>query len=324
MRSNLSLFLFVVISLLLNGCSRESLTVLAFSAECQADKETFGPYSSPASCQQLKRAVAERDAKEKEEEKYKKLDKEIAELKAKEKAVWLSKEKVAEREKVFQRLQPLAQKGDAESQYQLGLFYNDLVNYGKTEGYAASLADAAKKKQVWCERSAKQGNSKAMWALAFTYRENRERFVYWLEQAAIHGHSDAAEYLGNRLMSDAWNSKTRSLDSSVREKAYYWFEIAGYLGNEKAMKRLAKDYERGYLQRGDKGLGRFARAIYWYRKAGFFQGGGGEWMLHSLTRSAGGEERVAEIAQEESAKEKKALQRLEVARSKFSAANGLR
>lgn len=92
----------------------------------------------------------------------------------------------------FAEIYKAAEQGDAEAQYNLGLFYY------KGNGVAQNYAEAVK----WWEKAAKQEYAKAQWSLGDCYflgkgvTQNYTQAIYWQQKAAEQGDANAQCNLG--------------------------------------------------------------------------------------------------------------------------------
>ena len=98
-------------------------------------------------------------------------------------------------EQLAQKLLPLAQQGDAKSQYHLAVLYNDGKGVPKDYGQAAS----------WYLKAAQQGHQKAQLYLGLLYQNGRgverdyQQAAHWLELSARQGNKDAQKLLDEIL-----------------------------------------------------------------------------------------------------------------------------
>lgn len=172
---------------------------------------------------------------------------------------------------------PLAEAGDPNSQWGLGLIYQ------RGLGVEQSDSEAFK----WFKKSAEGGFVDAQFSLATAYftGEGAEVDVdeahRWLMAAAEQGHVEAQYQLGHRMI----YAEERFEDL---ERGEYWLTSAAYSGNADAQYDLARyyDYEAKYLvdalvngelsepesqkellRVGRSVLGVIDRAVYWYEKA---------------------------------------------------------
>jgi len=86
----------------------------------------------------------------------------------------------------------LAEQGDADAQYNLGLMYD------KGHGVAQDYKEAMK----WCRKAAEQGHAYAQYYLGFMYRDGHgviqdyKEMLKWYRKAAEQGHAAAQITLG--------------------------------------------------------------------------------------------------------------------------------
>ncbi len=123
----------------------------------------------------------------------------------------------------LREFQPLAEQGDADAQYLLGVFYKD------GEGVPQDYKTAAK----WHSLSAEQGQTHAQFALALMYEKGQgvpqdyKEAVKWYTLSAEQGHADAQHNLA--IM---YGTGEGVLQDYVR--AHMWFNLAASNGSEKA------------------------------------------------------------------------------------------
>ena len=92
----------------------------------------------------------------------------------------------------FQEMKPLAEQGDADAQYKLGVLYD------KGQGIAQNYTQAL----YWYNKAAEQGDASAQYNLAQMYRmgqgvpPNNAKTLYWYQKAAEQGHANAQYNLG--------------------------------------------------------------------------------------------------------------------------------
>jgi TPR repeat protein len=147
--------------------------------------------------------------------------------------------------------QPLAEKGDANAQYNLGLFYN------QGQGVPKDLAQAT----AWYRKAAEQGNSNAEYNLAVMYstgqgvpRDDGEAMKWYLK-AAEKGVAGAQNNLG--ALYDEGSGAFR--DFAQAEK---WYRKAAEQGIATSQFNLAVMYDIG------QGVPvNYEEALAWYHKA---------------------------------------------------------
>ncbi len=121
---------------------------------------------------------------------------------------------------------PLAQRGDARAQNNLG------VMYAEGQGVPQDDAEAVR----WFRRAAVQGNASAQFNLGFMYREGRgvpqddAEAVRWFRRAAEQGNASAQFNLGFM-----YREGRGVPQDSVQ--AHLWFSLAADHGYENANKR---------------------------------------------------------------------------------------
>ncbi|ADU65375.1 Sel1 domain protein repeat-containing protein [Desulfurispirillum indicum S5] len=189
-------------------------------------------------------------------------------------------------EAAWRTLEPLAQEGDARSQWLLATLYQHGL------GLAPSAQDAA----IWYERAAQQGVAEAQEALAFLYAtgsglsRNIPRAFEWYEKAARQGNPQAqfalAFLLAATLESDDVSEEVHSWYRQAAEQGHLlaqynlatlyinepqwrneteaarWYESAARQGYCRAQYNLALLYSQGLgIERSEE------RALYWYERA---------------------------------------------------------
>lgn len=168
-------------------------------------------------------------------------------------------------EVTLKKLDPLAKKGDAEAQLQLGKAY-----YGAS--YDLNEPKYCKDAFDWVRKSAEQGYGPSMAELGFMNQyaevacpENGDQSIYWYGKAVNHftklanqGKVEAMSYLGQMYWQEGGGMNDR-------EKAIYWFSKAAKLGKASAQTSLAGMYDGGGMY--DVPEEDLVKAVYWYRKA---------------------------------------------------------
>ncbi len=122
-------------------------------------------------------------------------------------------------------LRPLAEQGDADAQYNLGVMYD------KGQGVAQNYAEAVK----WYRKAAEQGYADAQYNLAQMYRKGQgvtqdyAEAVKWYRKAAEQGHADAQYNLG------VMYGKGQGVPQDY-VFAHMWFNLSAAQGGEDARK----------------------------------------------------------------------------------------
>jgi TPR repeat protein len=154
-------------------------------------------------------------------------------------------------EAALREWRPLAQRGDAETQYLLGTILEDPEAEQWDEARAAE----------WYRRAAEQGHAGAQARLGLMYEEGRgvgrddAAAVHWYRRSATQGLATAQNGLGRLL--EAGRGVDR--DSS---KAASWYRKAAEQGHARSQYDLARLFERGRgVSRSDE------KAAKWYRRA---------------------------------------------------------
>lgn len=146
---------------------------------------------------------------------------------------------------------PLAEHGDANAQYNLGLMY------AKGEGVAKDYAAAAK----WYSKAADQGNINAQYNLGLMYSngegvpKNESEAMKWYLKAANQGDASAANNLGT--IYDEGKGAFKDYAEALK-----WYRKAAEEGIATAQFNLAVMYDIGQGVTKD-----YAEALKWYRKA---------------------------------------------------------
>ncbi len=126
-------------------------------------------------------------------------------------------------ETALRELRPLANQGNAEAQYNLGVVYD------KGLGVPRDYTEAAK----WFRKAAVQGNAGAQFALGFMYghgegvRQNYAEAVKWYRKAAEQGVARAQNNLG--VMYGQGQGVARDL-----VRAYMWCSLSAAQGHKNA------------------------------------------------------------------------------------------
>ena len=125
----------------------------------------------------------------------------------------------------------LAEQGDAEYQYRLGVLYN----------FGMGVAKDGTQAVYWYRKAAEQGITDAQVLLGMMYQdgdgvaENDTQAVYWYKKAAEQGHAKAQNYLGGMYVSGEGTAEDYIL-------AYMWANLAGAKGEDvDILKRYLKD-----------------------------------------------------------------------------------
>ena len=147
-------------------------------------------------------------------------------------------------------LRAAAEKGDADSQFRLGVMYLD------GDGIAADNAEAVK----WLRKAAKAGHVEGMWRRGGLYlsgsgvdRDEREA-ERWFCKSAEAGPADAKNQLAG--MYERGNGVGQDFAEAVK-----WYRQAAEAGSARAMSGLGLMYAQGYgVEKSDK------EAAAWYRK----------------------------------------------------------
>jgi TPR repeat protein len=147
--------------------------------------------------------------------------------------------------------QPLAEKGDAHAQYNLGLMY------AKGEGVQQSHSEAAR----WYQKAAEQGVPAAQYNLGVMYGNGQgvpkdlEKAAEWYQKAAGSGVAGAANNLGT-----IFNEGEGAFQNHA--EAEKWYRAAAEKGIATAQFNLGVMYDIGEGVEKD-----YAEAVKWYRQA---------------------------------------------------------
>ena len=139
--------------------------------------------------------------------------------------------------RTLRQILPLAQKGDAESQYQLGMLYK--------EGSPETPKDPVRAVD-WFRRSAEQGNAQAENALGIAFQHGygvtRDDVVGfdWLYKAALKGNAPAQHNLALAYHAGQGTLKSES-------EAFTWFLESARNGQASSQARLCAVYQQGNL-----------------------------------------------------------------------------
>lgn len=146
---------------------------------------------------------------------------------------------------------PLAKKGDASAQHNLGVMYK------KGQGVPKNLITAVS----WYRKAATQGDASSQNALAVMYetgngvKKNEAEAVIWYRKAAEQGYANAQTSLG--VMYQYGKGIQKDEMESVN-----WYRKAADQGNAQAQTNLGAMYEVGAAVQKDE-----AEAVTWYSKA---------------------------------------------------------
>lgn len=138
--------------------------------------------------------------------------------------------------KAFNSWKPLAESGDADAQYNVGLLYMNGLSVKKNSRTARTLFMAA----------AKQGQADAQYNLGLMYyegntvfRSNKDAFNWW-KKAAAQNHAPAQYNLGILYAFGIWVGKDE-------KKALELWQASAAQGNQDAVKVLIRVYDNGEL-----------------------------------------------------------------------------
>ena len=138
--------------------------------------------------------------------------------------------------KAFNIWKPLAEEGNADAQYNVGLLYMNGLGVEKNSRTARQLFMAA----------AKQGQADAQYNLGLMYyqgttvfRSNKDAFQWW-EKAAAQNHAPSQYNLGILYAYGIW------VGQDVNKALELW-QASAAQGNQDAVKTLIRVYEDGQL-----------------------------------------------------------------------------
>lgn len=132
-----------------------------------------------------------------------------------------------DKQAVLERVRPLAEQGNANAQYNMGVLYDR--GYGVERDY-----DKARK---WYKKAAAQGYAKAAHNLGVMYQQGHgvkvdyKRAAYWFKQAARQGEPAAQNNLA------VMYARGRGVEKNMR-KAALWAARAAQAGNQSAAANL--------------------------------------------------------------------------------------
>ena len=155
------------------------------------------------------------------------------------------------RDRAAEKLEQVAERGDAHAQYRMGQLYRD----------GPLLIPDNRKAKHWLTQAAKQGLSEAQYSLGklllsddWEVRDPDEG-IRWLKQAAENGSHFAAYRLGKEYL----DGNTVSKDTT---RAVDWFTKSAEAGNQYAQYMLGKLYLMGQGQPRDQ-----AKAMVWFSRS---------------------------------------------------------
>ena len=166
--------------------------------------------------------------------------------------------------RTFQKINQLreaAERGDAETQYQLGYEYGSVWRYCPNDDTCAPIDPVEAIK--WFHKAAEQGHAQAQCKLGHFYNhgsedsteEDKAEAVKWYRKAAEQGNAEAQCFLGGCY------SYGKGVPEAKAE-GVKWYRKAAEQGSENGMYSLAACYFNGEGVPEDK-----AEAVKWYRQA---------------------------------------------------------
>ncbi len=155
--------------------------------------------------------------------------------------------------KALSILKPLAEEGDAEAQFNLGVMYDD----------AEDILENDMKAVRWYRKAAEQGHAPAQYRLGILYanasrlsEDDPREMMRWLRKAAEQGYADAEYALGFIFANGVDNVEEN------RSQAADWYRKAAEQGHEPAQVNLGRMYVEGRGVPHDD-----VEAVRWYRMA---------------------------------------------------------
>ena len=154
-------------------------------------------------------------------------------------------------EEEFEKIKQLAESGDANAMFYLGLCYDE------GQGVVQDAAQAVH----WYQKAADLGDAQAMFNLGVCYYEGQSgsqdavQAVHWYQKAADLGLAEAMFNLGNCY-------RTGQGVASDAAQAVHWYQKAANLSHAQAMFNLGICYRTGQGVAQDA-----AQAVHWYQKA---------------------------------------------------------
>ena len=155
------------------------------------------------------------------------------------------------RDQWVERLEQMAEQGDAYAQFVMGQFYRD----------GPLLIPDVAKAQYWFQQAAEQGLPEAQYALgklllsADPEVHDLDEGIRWLRRAAQEGNTYAAYRLGKEYLTGEHAPKNG-------ENAVHWFHLSAKRGNPFAQYMLGKLYLEGKAVPRDQ-----EQAVQWFRRS---------------------------------------------------------
>lgn len=184
----------------------------------------------------------------------------------------------------FREFQPLAEKGDAKSQFYLGRMHSfgrgtprdelqAVFWYGKAadQGYADAqfqlgiaysngygVVKDERKAAIWYSKAANQGDAIKQYLVGQFYlyvRHDDEQALFWFGKSANQGYAEAQYMLGGMYA----NGKGTAKDD---RQAFFWYRKVADKGY------IPAEYIVGYMYEYGQGVPKNEKqAVFWYRKA---------------------------------------------------------
>ena len=151
----------------------------------------------------------------------------------------------------IKELKELAEKGDSNSQYSLGLAY--AIGDGVRKNYKNAI--------YWTQKSAEQGNADAQYNLGIAHhngdgvKKSLSTAIRWWLKAGEQGHMNAQNDLGIAY------AHGYGIEKNIKEAIEWWLK-AGEQGHAEAQYNLGITYVNGYGVTKD-----YTKALYWIIKS---------------------------------------------------------
>ena len=156
----------------------------------------------------------------------------------------LNAEKRGDYDTAIREWTPLAESGDADVQYNLGVIYS------RGKGFPQDFRTAF----MWFNRAAQQGHTGAQFTVGLMYSkglgvaQDQRAAIQWYTRAAENGHAGAQFNLGAVYALGKGTAKDYI-------RAHKWWSIArsqGFRGGDKAVRTLEKNMTRGQIARAQR------------------------------------------------------------------------
>lgn len=151
----------------------------------------------------------------------------------------------------FDEIKKKADKGDAVSQYNIGIYYLRIIK--------PVTKESLKLARQYIQKAAMQGNAEAedQYGAFFEWEKDYKNALFWTQKAAEHGNIDAIYTMGRYYM--------EGIGVSIDlHKSFEYFESAAKQGYDIAMLWLGNFYYLGIQDTIDRD---YYEAYKWYKKA---------------------------------------------------------